>query len=80
MRVRFVMKPSRNTCQSFSTIIEYFDAVKVALTATPALHTTEIFGMIKKHGRSLLAFAMFLFCHQNYLPAQNTPLHQKIGI
>lgn len=26
------------------TVIEYFDAVKVALTATPALHTTEIFG------------------------------------
>ena len=24
--------------------IEYFDAVKIALTATPALHTTEIFG------------------------------------
>ena len=25
-------------------VIEYFDAVKVALTATPALHTIEIFG------------------------------------
>lgn len=25
-------------------VIEYFDAVKIALTATPALHTTEIFG------------------------------------
>lgn len=28
----------------YKQIIEYFDAVKVALTATPALHTTEIFG------------------------------------
>ena len=28
----------------FRTVIEYFDAVKIALTATPALHTTEIFG------------------------------------
>lgn len=28
----------------YKTAIEYFDAVKVALTATPALHTTEIFG------------------------------------
>ena len=28
----------------YRTIIEYFDAIKVALTATPALHTTEIFG------------------------------------
>lgn len=28
----------------YKQVIEYFDAVKVALTATPALHTTEIFG------------------------------------
>lgn len=28
----------------YRTVVEYFDAVKVALTATPALHTTEIFG------------------------------------
>lgn len=28
----------------YRQVIEYFDAVKVALTATPALHTTEIFG------------------------------------
>lgn len=29
----------------YKQVIEYFDAVKIALTATPALHTTEIFGM-----------------------------------
>lgn len=28
----------------YRAVIEYFDAVKIALTATPALHTTEIFG------------------------------------
>ena len=28
----------------YRMVIEYFDAVKVALTATPALHTTQIFG------------------------------------
>lgn len=28
----------------YRAVIEYFDAVKVALTATPAIHTTEIFG------------------------------------
>lgn len=28
----------------YRTVIDYFDAVKVGLTATPALHTTEIFG------------------------------------
>ena len=28
----------------YRRVIEYFDAVKVGLTATPALHTVEIFG------------------------------------
>lgn len=28
----------------YRTVIEYFNAVKIALTATPALHTSEIFG------------------------------------
>jgi type I restriction enzyme R subunit len=31
------------TC-SFGRVLDYFDAVKVGLTATPALHTTQIFG------------------------------------
>jgi type I restriction enzyme R subunit len=29
---------------SYRRVIEHFDAVKIGLTATPALHTTEIFG------------------------------------
>jgi len=29
----------------YRSVIEYFDAVKIALTATPALHTTNIFGV-----------------------------------
>lgn len=28
----------------YRMVIEYFDAVKISLTATPALHTTQIFG------------------------------------
>lgn len=28
----------------YKQVIEYFDAMKIALTATPALHTTQIFG------------------------------------
>ena len=28
----------------YRSVIEYFDAVRIALTATPALHTTKIFG------------------------------------
>ncbi|WP_412050967.1 type I restriction-modification system endonuclease [Hoeflea sp. Naph1] len=29
----------------YRRVLEYFDAVKIGLTATPALHTTEIFGL-----------------------------------
>lgn len=29
---------------AYRAVIDYFDATKIALTATPALHTTEIFG------------------------------------
>ncbi|PKM57450.1 MAG: type I restriction-modification system endonuclease [Firmicutes bacterium HGW-Firmicutes-3] len=29
----------------YRAVIEYFDAVKIALTATPALHTSSIFGL-----------------------------------
>jgi type I restriction enzyme R subunit len=28
----------------YRQVLEYFDAVKIGLTATPALHTKEIFG------------------------------------
>jgi type I site-specific restriction endonuclease len=28
----------------YRRVLEYFDAVKIGLTATPALHTTDIFG------------------------------------
>ena len=28
----------------YRRVLEYFDAVKIGLTATPALHTTHIFG------------------------------------
>ena len=28
----------------YRSVVEYFDAIKIALTATPALQTTEIFG------------------------------------
>ncbi len=28
----------------YSRVLDHFDAVKIGLTATPALHTTELFG------------------------------------
>ncbi len=37
-------RDQRDYQSKYRTVIEYFDAVKIALTATPALQTTEIFG------------------------------------
>lgn len=37
-------RDQRDFQSKYRSVIEYFDAVKIALTATPALHTTEIFG------------------------------------
>jgi type I restriction enzyme R subunit len=33
----------------YRRVLDYFDAVKIGLTATPALHTTEIFGRAGLH-------------------------------
>lgn len=37
-------RDQREYQSKYRSVIEYFDAVKIALTATPALHTTAIFG------------------------------------
>ena len=37
-------RDQREYQSTYRTVIEYFDAVKIGLTATPALQTTEIFG------------------------------------
>lgn len=37
-------RDQREYQSKYRNVIEYFDAVKIALTATPALQTTEIFG------------------------------------
>ena len=42
--VEVLYRDQRDYQSKYRTVIEYFDAVKIALTATPALHTTEIFG------------------------------------
>ncbi|WP_168792311.1 type I restriction-modification system endonuclease [Paraburkholderia aromaticivorans] len=39
-----VMRDQNQYLSSYRRVLDYFDAVKVALTATPAKHTTEIFG------------------------------------
>ena len=40
-----IYRNQKDFISKYRSVIEYFDAVKVALTATPAIHTTEIFGM-----------------------------------
>ncbi|MGY0373966.1 type I restriction-modification system endonuclease [Clostridium sp. JNZ J1-5] len=37
-------RDNRDFVSKYKKVIEYFDAFKVGLTATPALHTTQIFG------------------------------------
>lgn len=37
-------RDQRDYQSKYRSVVEYFDAVKIALTATPALHATEIFG------------------------------------
>ncbi|MCK0714930.1 type I restriction-modification system endonuclease [Chromohalobacter sarecensis] len=37
-------REARQYLSSYRRVLEYFDAVKIALTATPARHTSEIFG------------------------------------
>ncbi|MCD8300301.1 MAG: type I restriction-modification system endonuclease [Clostridiales bacterium] len=39
-----LFRDQRDYQSKYRSVVEYFDAVKVALTATPALHTTQIFG------------------------------------
>ncbi|WP_186198169.1 type I restriction-modification system endonuclease [Burkholderia gladioli] len=38
------MRDQGQYLSSYRRVLDYFDAVKIALTATPAKHTTEIFG------------------------------------
>jgi type I restriction enzyme R subunit len=40
----FIYRNQKDFVSKYRTVIEYFDAIKIALTATPALHTSQIFG------------------------------------
>lgn len=39
-----LFRNQRDYQSKYRYVVDYFDAVKIALTATPALHTTQIFG------------------------------------
>ena len=42
--MKFFTEIEREYQSKYRAVIEYFNAIKIALTATPALQTTEIFG------------------------------------
>lgn len=42
--IEVLYRDQRDYQSKYRSVVEYFDAVKIALTATPALQTTEIFG------------------------------------
>lgn len=54
---------------SYRRVLDYFDAVKVGLTATPALHTTEIFG------RPIFTYSYREAVIDGYLLDHEPPLH-----
>lgn len=42
--VELTIRSERDYISKYSRVLDHFDAVRIGLTATPALHTTEIFG------------------------------------
>lgn len=42
--VEMLFRDHKEYVSKYRQVLDYFDAVKIGLTATPALHTTEIFG------------------------------------
>jgi len=40
----FLFRDQKDYISKYRLVLEYFDAVKIGLTATPAMHTIEIFG------------------------------------
>ena len=40
----FAFRDQDDFTSKYTMVIDYFDAVKIAVTATPALHTTQLFG------------------------------------
>ncbi len=61
----------------YRRVLDYFDAVKIGLTATPALHTTEIFGLpVFSYGYREAVIDGYLVDHEP--PVQvNTTLSQQ---
>ncbi|MGF1746213.1 type I restriction-modification system endonuclease [Vibrio minamisatsumaniensis] len=57
---------------SYRRIIDHFDAVKIALTATPALHTIDIFG--GEHKKPVYRYSYRTAVIDGYLTDQEPPI------
>lgn len=67
--VEVLYRDQRDYQSKYRTVVEYFDAVKIALTATPALHTTEIFG------QPIFKYTYREAVIEGYLVDHNAPHH-----
>nr|WP_301955664.1 type I restriction-modification system endonuclease [uncultured Mitsuokella sp.] len=62
-------RDQRDYLSKYRNVVEYFDAVKIALTATPALHTTQIFGA------PVFTYSYREAVVDGYLVDHNAPIH-----
>lgn len=62
-------RDQRDYLSKYRNVVEYFDAVKIALTATPALHTTQIFGT------PVFTYSYREAVVDGYLVDHNAPIH-----
>lgn len=64
-----VYRDQRDYMSKYRNVVEYFDAVCIGLTATPALHTTEIFG------QPVFTYSYREAVVDGYLVDHNAPIH-----
>lgn len=62
-------RDQRDYLSKYRSVVDYFDAVKIALTATPALHTTQIFGA------PVFTYSYREAVVDGYLVDHNAPIH-----
>lgn len=62
-------RDQRDYLSKYRSVVEYFDAVKIGLTATPALHTTKIFGA------PVFTYSYREAVVDGYLVDHNAPIH-----
>ena len=62
-------RDQRDYLSKYRSVVDYFDAVKIALTATPALHTTQIFGA------PVFTYSYHEAVVDGYLVDHNAPIH-----